>query len=595
MNRHPMNPLKPLQTHRHRAPWQKLEITNTLHDRRLLHRLRILVAWLLPEVLPYRWYVISSWLLLTALSGVSAMPVLLARRIVQDFEEATDHFHLHVILMAAVILTMGLLRLIGTMIRSNINFRVHHRLEEKYVRRLASTPLSYYESNTSGSISLAAFNQIPFAVRLIDIAFRNVIQAGTTIVVVILVLFYSDISVGIFSLLLVPFFFIGVNCFGRSTERSVKQTFTRISDLHSYILESLISVKTIRTLGLSEKRIRQVGRIADDTMTSERKALILTGLHRFTLEVVFAAGAVGVLVILRSRFVDGRISLPLCAAALTGFGLLAREIKMLANGFVEVRRIMGASAHIVGFLSESKDASLQGTRQGPDDITHLSVQDVTFSYDMVTTVLHKVNLIFNRGQTTGIVGMSGAGKSTLVDLILRLRRPTQGRILINNEDLTDFSEDWIRQSFALVDQEPFLFNTTIRENLMLSDSTLQAKDMEEALKAASAWDFVCDLPNGLDTLVGEGGSLLSVGEKQRIALARALIRKPSVLVLDEITSAVDATNEEIILKTLQALAKDRLIILISHKEQVMACCDRIYHLEQGHAHLVKGSKRAAVN
>jgi len=507
---------------------------------------------------------------------------------VQDFEEASNHFHLHLIYLAAVILSVGLLRFVGTLMQSFIKFKVRHHLEEKYVRRLASTPLSYYENNTSGSISLAAFNQIPFVILLIDIMFRNVIQAGTTIIGVILALFYSDISVGAFSILLIPFFFIGINCFGRSTERSVKQTFTRISDLHSYILESLISVKTIRTLGLSEKRIGEVGRITEETMSSERKTLIFTGLHRFILEVVFAVGAVGVLVLLHSRFISGQISLSLSAAALTGFVLLAREVKMLSGGFIEIRRVTGACAHLIDFLSEPEDASFQKTRRGPVDITTLTVRDIDFSYDGITPVLGRVNLTFHKSQMTGIVGMSGAGKSTLVDLILRLREPTRGQILINGEDLATFSEDWIRQSFALVDQEPFLFNTTLRENLLLSDPTARDEDITRALQAASVWDDVCNLPEQMNSKVGEGGCLLSVGQKQRIALARALIRNPAVLVLDEITSAVDAVNERIILEALQAIAQDRLIILISHKERVIACCDPIYRLEQGQAHLVKG-------
>lgn len=584
-----MYPLKQTQRLHHGAPWQKLEREDAGQDRQLLARLRILIAWLYPEVLPYRSYAIGNWLLLTVLSAVSAAPVLLARSVVQDFEGSSNRFHLHLLLLAAVILALGLLRFVGTLTGSYINFRVRRRLEEKYIRRLASTPLSYYESNTSGSLCLAAFNQMPFVIRLIDITFRNLIQAGTTIVVVIIALFYSDVSVGVFSIVLVPFFFIGVRCFGRSTERSVRQTFARISDLHSYVLESLISVKTIRTLGLSEKRIEEVGRIAEETVASERKTLIFTGLHQFTLEVIFAAGAIGVLLLLHSQFVGGQMSLSLCAAALMGFGLLAREIKMLASGFMEVRRIAGACAHIIRFLREPEDTSYQKGCEGPHDITTLAVRDVTFSYDNVATVLQEINLTVRKGRTTGIVGMSGAGKSTLVDLILRLRVPTQGQILVDGKDLATFSENWIRRSFALVDQEPFLFNTTIRENLLLSDPALSTEDIEAALKAASAWDFVCNLPDRLDSVVGEGGCLLSVGQKQRIALARALIRRPSVLVLDEITSALDAANEDIILDALEAIAGDRLIILISHKERVMACCDRIYRLEQGQAHLVKGS------
>jgi ABC-type multidrug transport system fused ATPase/permease subunit len=341
-------------------------------------------------------------------------------------------------------------------------------------------------------------------------------------------------------------------------------------------------------LGVSEKRIRDVGRIADETILDEKKTLILAGINRFIVEVVFAFGAVAILLILYSQFISGKTSLSLCAAAFAGFILLAKQIRSMTNGIIEVRNIVGASSHIINFLSHPKDSSLEGTRQGPSKVLNISIEGVSFSYNNNTIVLQDSNMTFNRGQVSGIVGISGAGKSTLVDLLLRLRLPSRGRILVNGTNMTEFSEEWIRKTFAFVDQEPFLFNTTIRENLLLARPTLRDHDLKAALKAASAMDFVTALPKGFDSLVGEGGCLLSVGQKQRIALARALVSDPSVLVLDEITSAIDAENEKIILNALCELAPDMIIILISHKDKILACCDRIYRLEDGISHLVKG-------
>ena len=197
------------------------------------------------------------------------------------------------------------------------------------------------------------------------------------------------------------------------------------------------------------------------------------------------------------------------------------------------------------------------------------------------------NLVFYRDQITGIVGMSGGGKSTLADLLLRLREPTHGRILVDGLDLANLSEFWLRKTFSFVDQEPCLLNTTIRENMLLGAPELTDREILEVLAAASARDLVESLPEGLDTVVGEGGALLSVGEKQRIALARALAAGPSVLVLDEVTSALDSENEAAILRTLQALKTDRVIILVSHRERVFEVCDRIYRIEEGQAQLVK--------
>jgi ABC-type multidrug transport system fused ATPase/permease subunit len=571
-----------------RPRWQKLETDPRLKDGGTMGRLRFFRAWLYPELTPYRLQMTASWLLLAILSAVSATPILLARKIVQDFEGDSQKLPFHLVMLALVILGISLLRFLATLTLSTVTFRVRHALEEQFARRLASTPLSYYENNTSGSISLAPFNQIPLITGLVDVFFRNFIQAGATIIAVLAALFYADITVGLYCALLIPLFFFGVNYFGKSAELSIKRTFARISDLHSQILESLISVKSIRTLGISEERVKNVISIAGETMRGERTTLVLTEASRFVVETVFAVGLVLVLLVLYAQFAGGKMSLSLCAAALTGFGLLAREVKSMVNGLIILRRTVGASSQIFDFLSQPQDATTEGTRDDGTAVTSVSLVGVSFSYDGKNEVLHDVNMTFNRGDITGIVGMSGAGKSTLADLILRLRKPLGGKITINGTDIAEFSERWMRKTFAFVDQEPFLFNTTIRENLTLAAPGLPDAGLTAALSAAGALAFVSAFPNGLATRVGEGGSLLSVGEKQRIAVARALVRQPAVLVLDEVTSALDAENEQVILDTLSRLSKDMVIILISHKEKVMSYCQKIYHLEEGRIRPVKG-------
>jgi len=571
------------RTGKGRPPWEKLDPEPNHEAGGFIPRLRVLLSWLYPELRPYRWHALGSWLLLTALSGASAVPVILAREIVEDFEGTAEKLPLHLSLLGLAIAVTGLLRFLGSLMLATVSFKVRHALEEKYVRRLAAMPLSYYENNTSGNISLAPFNQIPFVTGLIQIGFRNFLQAPTTILAVLAILFYVDLSIGVYSLLLVPFFFLAVRSFGRSTERSVRRTFGRIADLHSYILESLISVKSIRTLGISEKRVGEVSRLVGDTMSQERKTLLLTGTHRFVLEVVFAVGMVAALLVMHAQFEKGAISLSFCAVALTGFALLTKEVRVVANGIMQLRRTAGASTQIVEFLTQPVDTTLRGTREGPAEVSSLSLVGVTFSYGDNNDVLRDAEMSFNKGEITGIVGMSGAGKSTVADLLLRLRRPTKGQVSVNGEDISEFREEWIRKTFAFVDQEPFLFNTTVKENLLLAAPEMDNGAVEEALESASAAGFVRALPDGLDSLVGEGGCLLSVGQKQRIAIARAIAGQPSVLVLDEITSAVDAENERIILDALRKLAPERIIILISHKSEVAGFCDRVYRLDDGTA------------
>ncbi len=569
------------------GPWKKLDLSSAQDDRSSFQKLKILFKWVYPVVRPYRKKAIGSWLILMCISAVSVTPIFLSKKIVQGFEKSDSNLYLYLILMALVILTLGILKLFSTVSLASIQFRVRHDLEEKYVSQLSSMPLSYYESNASGNISIAAFNQIPLLSGFIDIIFKNFIQSGTTIIGVIVTMFISDTLIGFFTLVLMPFFFIGVKYSGRATERSVQSTFSRISDLHSFILESFISVKTIRTLGISRNRLEGIKDIVDQTLKEEKKTLLLTELTHFCIEVVFAVGIICLIFILHSRFISGMLSLPLCAAAAAGFIVLAKEVRSLTRGILSIRNMIGATSHLSESIAHPADMALEGNYQGAEKIREISVENLGFCYSAKKPVLHNINMTFQSSEITGIIGSSGAGKSTLVDLLLRLRMPSSGSIKIDNRPITDFSEQWLRKKISFVDQEPFLFDTTIRDNLTLAEPDLTDQEIEEVLEAASAKEFVAQLENGLDSYVGEGGCLISVGQKQRLALARALIGDPLVVILDEITSAIDPENEKIIIQALLKLAQDKIVILISHKQSVIDCCDRIYSLDQGISHLIR--------
>ena len=571
---------------RRRLDWGHISLP-PLWDAEFLGRLTLTMGWVYRKLQPYRWLMVSSWLMITLLSGVSALPILLARRIVQDFQGTSPGLWINLAGLAAVIVTVGGLRFLGTLLTATVNLKLRHDLEEEYARRLATAPLSYYESNSSAVLALASYNQIPLLANMGDIALRCFLQAGITIVASLVFLFYTSFAVGLCAVVILPLFLVAPYVLGRSVERTVRQSFFKIAEKHSSMMESLLAVKTIRTLGISERRVGEVSRLAADALRHERKSLMLTGASQFMMDIAFAAGVVILLAVLHQRTSLGRSSLPLGAAGLTGFLLLAKEARVLANGVMELRRVVTACSKVVDFLVSASRPRQTPSQSGPSHVGRLELDAVRYSYDGTRDVLSDVNLVFYRDQITGIVGMSGGGKSTLADLLLRLREPTHGRILVDGLDLANLSEFWLRKTFSFVDQEPCLLNTTIRENMLLGAPELTDREILEVLAAASARDLVESLPEGLDTVVGEGGALLSVGEKQRIALARALAAGPSVLVLDEVTSALDSENEAAILRTLQALKTDRVIILVSHRERVFEVCDRIYRIEEGQAQLVK--------
>lgn len=212
----------------------------------------------------------------------------------------------------------------------------------------------------------------------------------------------------------------------------------------------------------------------------------------------------------------------------------------------------------------------------------IECKDIFFRYNKEesTVALNRVNTYFKANCMTAIVGPSGAGKSTLIDLVMGLNQPEKGEVRIDDEPLTKANVLALRQSISYVSQDPFLFNTTIRENLLLSSPEASEEELWEAIKFASA-DFVKSLPQGLDTVIGDRGIRLSGGERQRVVMARAILRKPAILVLDEATSALDTENERKIQESLERLKGKMTIIVIAHRLSTIRNADQVIVLEQG--------------
>jgi len=223
----------------------------------------------------------------------------------------------------------------------------------------------------------------------------------------------------------------------------------------------------------------------------------------------------------------------------------------------------------------------------------IKFEDVYFSYGD-EDVFKGLNAVFKKGKTTAIVGASGVGKSTIIDLILRFYDPTNGRILIDGTDLKELDLQTWRRAMSVVRQDTFLFNDTVRKNILLGDPEASESEVIKAAKLANAHEFIVKLPQGYDTLIGDRGLRLSGGQRQRLALARAIIRNPQILILDEATSALDTESEQLIQEALKEIERDRTTIIVAHRLSTIEKADNILVIENGkvieegsHAELIK--------
>jgi len=230
--------------------------------------------------------------------------------------------------------------------------------------------------------------------------------------------------------------------------------------------------------------------------------------------------------------------------------------------------------------TQSEKETDTGNRKPENIKKGICLDALHFSYGK-KVVLKNASMNIPAGQIVAIVGHSGTGKTTIADLITGLFRPQTGTIYIDDISLDQLNLHAWRYLIGYVPQEMFLFHDTIYKNVSLGDDNLSRTDVEEALRLAGAWDFVSDIPSGIDTVIGERGSKLSGGQRQRLALARALVRKPKLLILDEATTALDPETEKAICQTLEKIKGDMTILAISHQPAIMEIADKIYDLKSG--------------
>lgn len=350
-------------------------------------------------------------------------------------------------------------------------------------------------------------------------------------------------------------------------------------DMYSSTIKQMEGMKTIKSFNREEKNVELFQEVADNVSYKYVDAFRNYADVRF----MFDLGSVVILSIIVFLLVEVLaiptaellILLFLFVRIIPIFSTIQRSYQYFINmlpAFKTVTELEKECLNQAEFEVQEKEIGFKNS---------VELKDVNFSYGGDNFSIQNLNLTVKSGETTALAGLSGAGKSTIADIAMGLIIPEEGEVLIDEKHLTkEFVSAW-RNKIGYVAQETFLFNDTIRNNLLVSEPDSGEESLLEALKMASALDFVLKLPDGIDTLVGDRGVLLSGGERQRIALARALLRKPSLLILDEATSNLDSENETRILNAIEDLHGDITILVVAHRLSTIRKADYIYLIEKG--------------
>jgi subfamily B ATP-binding cassette protein MsbA len=410
----------------------------------------------------------------------------------------------------------------------------------------------------------------------------NYTQHLLTVIGALAVMFSSDWRLSLGVVIVAPIASLVMRRYSRRTTKAATGAMTETSALSTAIMESLDGVKIVK---IENREAYEEARVA--VVVERRQKHLIKGANaRATAapvtETLMTIVTAGVLAYAGWRATSGTVHVGAFVAFIGALAMASQSLRQLANlqtvmseGLTAARRLFAA----LDIEPEIRDAA-DATVLAPGEAT-IRFEDVSFAYGQEAAALSHVTLEVKRGETIALVGPSGGGKSTILNLIPRFYDVTDGVVSIDGQDVRGLTLASLREQIALVTQEPFLFDDTIRANIAYARPEASETEIEAAAEAAAAHGFIADLPKGYDTLVGEAGARLSGGQRQRIAIARAFLKNAPILLLDEATSALDTDSEAQVQAALERLMAGRTTLLIAHRLSTVRGADRIYVIDKG--------------
>lgn len=476
----------------------------------------------------------------------------------------------------------GLLRYLEQYSNHYIAFRLLAVLRDRIFGALRTLCPAKLESKQKGSI----IAMITSDIETLEVFYAHTISPICIAVLVSLAvfLFVGFVSSWYLALTaLVGYLTIGIAIpmvsSGKLKESGVRYR-AEFAGFNAYFLDSIKGIRDIVLNNAGEARENEVNHRSDlllnETKRMKRGTTRATAATELCVSLfIIIALAVGIALVANGVLSVGRMIIGV-TAVFGSFGPVIAISALPGN----LTQTFASGDRVLDLLSESP--AVTPVKNGRAFHYHdLRVTDLSFSYDGLTQVLSDICMHMEQGEIIGIVGESGCGKSTFLKLLLRFWQKERGEIAYNGIDIDAINEDSLLDNVTMVSQTTYLFDETIEENLRIAKPDATQAELEEACRLASIHDFILTLPDGYKTKVGALGDNLSAGEKQRLGLARALLRGSGLILLDEPTSNVDSINEGIILKALREQKRKKSIILVSHRESTMAIADRIYRVEEG--------------
>lgn len=525
---------------------------------------------------------ISLFCFVIATAAGLAAPVVM-QLLIDNVLTDGEMYQLHIICLGIVILylmrSLFLYTYSYTMGRAG-NLMLQAVRQEMYVK-IQSMDYSYFLKRPPGEMISLFTNDLLFIQQAVTVSISDFIVESLNVIAIMLIMIYFDWQLSLVTFATLPFIVLAISFFNKKVGRLgalMTETMEKVSGL---LHHSLLSVVTVQSYNREEyeyqKFSAKIWQAAGEFLKIQRLNAVLVPLIEFL-------AAIGLTVIIwfgGKAVIEGDLTIGGMFAFLVYIINIPPPVRKIAQAYTAMKLGIVAWKRIESLYAQ-KPAVIDGSLEVPAGVQGIvEFEQVSFRYRSDVETLKNISFTAKPGEFIAIVGPSGAGKSSIANLLLRLFDPTSGRVMVDGVDIRDYQVAQLRRRIGFIQQEPILFNTSIRENIRYGCPDATAEQVEQAARMASAHDFIMELPQGYDSPAGEMGGLLSGGQRQRIAIARALILQPAILLLDEPTASLDTQSEMSVMESIRQASIGRTTFIITHRLSTLQPSDRVIYLSGG--------------
>ena len=485
------------------------------------------------------------------------------------------------LLFVVVFLLRSLADFVSGYAFQHIGLGVTTDIRNDLYRNILAQSSRFHSEHPSGELVARVINDVAMMQNAVSNRLLDLFQQSFTLVALLALLLSTHFRLALISLVAAPLLIIPIVRFGKGMRRTSHRSQERMADLASLMAEGVRGHRVVKAFGMEEF---ELGRFREATRRHLRvnlRAQMLANSSGPVVEALAVLGGAALLIYAGKAIRAGELSPPELVQFLTTMLMLYDPIRKLNKVNLILQEATAAGQRVSRLMEVPNDVQERPDARAVDTVRQgIAYEGVSFSYE-TQPVLRDVTLSIRAGEIVALVGPSGAGKSTFVNLLPRFFDPTAGRVTIDGVDIRDLKLKSLRELIGIVTQDTTLFNDTIRNNIAYGRADLPIERVREAAAAAYADEFIMEMPNGYDSVIGESGLRLSGGQRQRLAIARALLKNAPILILDEATSHLDSQSEDLVQKALYNLMQGRTTLVIAHRLSTVTRADRILVLENG--------------